>query len=299
MPPTPVKRKRTTIPIYSVVGIIEEGDLFLTVARKDDPEDLGFPGGKLEVGETPEEAIVRELREETGILVARRHLRTSLVAADEAGRLCMAFDVLDYRGTPSCREGAWVGWTEPSRLVDGRNTFRAFNAALFQHKGISVQTEAIQAPSPIAHSLPQALKVLTGIDAYPRGHITFLYGPSALAFCPTNSIHQPRLRFDRRQFLGLLTDEVFAIRTHLQLSLVPRNLFRHLHALGNRCASAVLALSPHRPPADWEAVSSNVIECMPHALGTQLILMKNRAAAGVVGASVVVSKGLETTTVGP
>jgi len=53
-----------------VAGILErDGRIIICQRRPDQPHALKweFPGGKLEVGETPEAALVRELREELGI----------------------------------------------------------------------------------------------------------------------------------------------------------------------------------------------------------------------------------------
>jgi 8-oxo-dGTP diphosphatase len=41
--------------------------LILAVSRKDDPNAFGLPGGKVEHGETEEQAARRELLEETGV----------------------------------------------------------------------------------------------------------------------------------------------------------------------------------------------------------------------------------------
>lgn len=126
----------TSRPIYSAVAIVRSGDLFLAVSRKTDHEDLGFPGGKLDLLESPETAVMRELFEETGLVVAPGGLHRALVAPDERGRSCMAFDITSYEGHPRSREGAWVGWVTPKRLVDARNTFRAYNILLFESKWI-------------------------------------------------------------------------------------------------------------------------------------------------------------------
>ena len=43
--------------------------LILGVSRKDDPNDFGLPGGKCEPGEDSLTTALRELREETGVLL--------------------------------------------------------------------------------------------------------------------------------------------------------------------------------------------------------------------------------------
>lgn len=53
----------------AVCGILIEDGKVLTVSRKDDHSKLGLPGGKVDKGELPQAAIIRECLEETGIKV--------------------------------------------------------------------------------------------------------------------------------------------------------------------------------------------------------------------------------------
>ncbi|MBM3273567.1 MAG: NUDIX domain-containing protein, partial [Candidatus Sericytochromatia bacterium] len=57
-------------PISVVGAVIRRGDAVLLTQRKpaqDEPLKWEFPGGKLQPGEEPQAALVRELQEELGI----------------------------------------------------------------------------------------------------------------------------------------------------------------------------------------------------------------------------------------
>lgn len=61
----PVKDLKLRVSVY---GILKEGDKFL-VQRFPKIKKYGIPGGAIELGEIIEEALIREFREETGLLV--------------------------------------------------------------------------------------------------------------------------------------------------------------------------------------------------------------------------------------
>ncbi len=75
---TPVKKR----PHYVIAaGIILQGDRIL-IARRPDDGLLGglweFPGGKVEDGETPEQAVLREVKEELDVIVRVEKLFTTI-----------------------------------------------------------------------------------------------------------------------------------------------------------------------------------------------------------------------------
>lgn len=106
-----------------VAGVIrnEQGRILLTQRRSGKPLAglWEYPGGKLEFGETPEQALARELYEELGIhtTAVQRLIRIPWQYPNH--RIVLdVFDVLSYRGEPRSREDQQLQWHALTDLSD-------------------------------------------------------------------------------------------------------------------------------------------------------------------------------------
>lgn len=103
----------------SACALIDRAGLVLLSRRPDGKRHGGlweFPGGKLEPGEEPPAALIRELQEELGIDTEESCLAPlSFNALD--GLLILLFVCRKYKGIPAPLEGQSLEWARPEDLL--------------------------------------------------------------------------------------------------------------------------------------------------------------------------------------
>ncbi len=99
-----MKREYPTSPVAGVAAVVFRGSEVLLVRRGNQPSKgkLGIPGGVVELGETAEEAVVREVEEETGIRVKPLRVLDVLdsIVRDDDGGIRFHYVLLEFLCEP-------------------------------------------------------------------------------------------------------------------------------------------------------------------------------------------------------
>lgn len=108
-----------------VAVALVDADGRILLARRPEGKALAglweFPGGKLEAGERPEDALIRELKEELGITVKHACLAPLTFAShayDDFHLMMPLYVCRRWEGEVSGREGQALAWVRPGHLRD-------------------------------------------------------------------------------------------------------------------------------------------------------------------------------------
>lgn len=108
--------------LVSAVALIDIDGRVLLAQRPEGKSMAGmweFPGGKVEAGETPEIALIRELQEELGINTWKSCLAPLTFAShtyENFHLLMPLFACRKWEGIPKAQEGQNLAWVRPDRL---------------------------------------------------------------------------------------------------------------------------------------------------------------------------------------
>jgi 8-oxo-dGTP diphosphatase len=109
--------------VLVAAAALVDADGRVLVARRPEGRALAgrweFPGGKVEAGETPEQTLVRELREELGIGVERSCLAPFAFASHaypDFHLLMLLYLCRRWQGRPDAREHGAIAWVRPAGL---------------------------------------------------------------------------------------------------------------------------------------------------------------------------------------
>ena len=110
--------------LVAAVALVDPDGRVLLAQRPEGKAMAGlweFPGGKVEPGETPEHALIRELAEELGIGTWEGCLAPLTFASHgypDFHLLMPLFACRKWEGQPQPHEGQRLAWVRPQRLRD-------------------------------------------------------------------------------------------------------------------------------------------------------------------------------------
>lgn len=116
----------TVVPVVAAALIDREGRVLMQRRRLDSAHGglWEFPGGKVEAGESPESALLREIDEELAIALDPAALEPLSFASDpalppapRAPHVILLYTCRRWQGEPQCRAGEEIAWFASADLA--------------------------------------------------------------------------------------------------------------------------------------------------------------------------------------
>lgn len=121
----------------AVVALIFNKDgRVLSVSRKDNPDDIGLVGGKVDPPETILQALIRETFEETGYCLDLNSIKYIMDRWDGKFHVSVfkaALDETKGQAKRSEKETGVIKWVDLDDLAKEGNSFRDTNIKLIEH----------------------------------------------------------------------------------------------------------------------------------------------------------------------
>jgi 8-oxo-dGTP diphosphatase len=116
----------TFVPVVAIALIAPDRRILMQQRRADRAHGglWEFPGGKVEAGESPESALIREIAEELGIVIDHLALEPLTFASDPAQppaprqpHVILLYTCRIWSGEPRCLDGDCIAWIAPEDLM--------------------------------------------------------------------------------------------------------------------------------------------------------------------------------------
>jgi 8-oxo-dGTP diphosphatase len=255
---TPEKAANVLREVHVAVGVIIRPDGRILIARRLEHAHQGglleFPGGKVELGETVQQALVREIAEETGLKLIESALQPVIGVRHDYGDKRVFLDVWSTdaaAGEAHGREGQLIQWLLPQDLRDA--DFPAANRPIIR---------ALRLPSQLG---------LTGLDvADGECGLKRLQTALQVSQPPLIVLRAPALA-DQAAAYNCLAQSALALcqsnGSELMLHGVPELMDRHPQAAGVHLPWRHASQCQQRPVAERYklGVSCHTAEQLAHA----------------------------------